>query len=145
MDERRTDIAPHGAGERPIERAQDGVDRIFSLEFGSQNATLGEVVADARQPALQPDGLRLAYQCTRDDMLGLGGYDLDTGNRFNFTANLEDSLPRWNPEGNRLAFSSTRYGDGRSRVYLAWAQDAAFATDEPGTPLPVDGVAQGFR
>jgi hypothetical protein len=119
-----------GAGRIFYSTVQDGVDRIYSLAFGSQNATLNEVLADARQPALQPDGLRLAYQSTRDDMLGLGGFDLDTGNRFNFTTNLEDSLPRWNPEGNRLAFSSTRYGDGRSRVYLAWAQDAAFASEE---------------
>lgn len=119
-----------GAGRIFYSTVQEGVDRIYSLEFGSANATLSEVLAEGRQPALQPGGVRLAYQSTRDDMLGLGGYDLDTGNRFNFTTNLEDSLPRWNPEGNRLAFSSTRYGDGRSRVYLAWAQDAEFASEE---------------
>ncbi len=122
--------ATGGAGRIFYSTVQDGVDRIYTLQFGSQNATLTAVLDNARQPSLQPGGVRLAYQSTRDDMLGLGGYDLDTGNRFNFTTNLEDSLPRWNPEGNRLAFSSTRYGDGRARVYLAWAQDAAFATDE---------------
>ena len=122
--------AAGGAGRIFYSTVQDGVDRIYSLEFGAQNATLNEVLDQARQPSLQPGGARLAYQSTRDDMLGLGGFDLDTGNRFNFTTNLEDSLPRWNPEGNRLAFSSTRYGDGRSRIYLAWAQDAKFATEE---------------
>ncbi len=122
--------ATGGAGRIFYSTVQDGVDRIYSLEFGAQNATLTEVLDQARQPSLQPGGVRLAYQSTRDDMLGLGGFDLDTGSRFNFTTNLEDSLPRWNPEGNRLAFSSTRYGDGRSRVYLAWAQDAESATEE---------------
>ena len=119
-----------GSGRIFYSTVQDSVDRIFTLEFGVQNATLAEVIDQARQPALQPDGQRLAYQSTRDDMLGLGAFDLDTGDRFNFTTNLEDSLPRWNPEGNRLAFSSTRYGDGRARVYLAWAQAAEFAAEE---------------
>jgi TolB protein len=114
---------------------QDGQDRIYLLAFGAANATLTEVLGQARQPALQPGGVRLAFQSTQADMLGLGGYDLSAGSdpqaagRFNFTTNLEDSLPRWNPEGNRLAFSSTRYGDGRTRVYTVWADTTSEAID----------------
>lgn len=107
----------------------DGVDRIYMLRFGEQNATLDEVVAQGRQPALQPGGVRLAFQSTASDQLGLGGYDLDSGLRVNFTTNLEDSLPRWNPADGKLAFSSTRYGDGRSRVYTVWPDGRSEALD----------------
>src|SRR5262245_18351482 len=65
-------------------------------------------------------------------MLGQGGSDLDGGTeRFNITSNVEDGLPRWSPDGSRLAFSSQRYGDGRSRVYTAWPQVAGFSSEEP--------------
>ena len=121
-----------GQGRLLYSTVQDGEDRIFLLEFGAANATLTEVLGQARQPALQPGGVRVAYQSTRPDMLGLGGYDLDGGTeRFNFTTNAEDSLPRWSPDGSKLAFSSTRYGDGRSRVYTAWPQVAGFGSEEP--------------
>jgi Tol biopolymer transport system component len=62
-------------------------------------------------------------------MLGLGGFDLDTGLRVNFTTNLEDSLPRWNPADGQLVFSSTRYGDGRERVYTVWPDGRSEAVD----------------
>ena len=62
-------------------------------------------------------------------MLGLGGYDLETNERFSFTSNLEDSVPRWRPTEEQLAFSSLRYGDGRSRIYLVWADNVSEAED----------------
>ncbi len=68
-----------GQGRLLYSTVQDGEDRIFLLEFGAANATLNEVLGQARQPALQPGGVRVAYQSTRPDMLGLGGYDLDGG------------------------------------------------------------------
>jgi Tol biopolymer transport system component len=133
-----------GQGRLLYSTVQDGIDRIDLLTFGTANATVSEVIDQARQGALQPGGVRLAYQSTRQDMLGLGGYDLtaargtdgqpadpNAAGRFNFTANLEDSLPRWHPAGDRLVFSSTRYGDGRSRIYTMWAEDLAYATAEP--------------
>ena len=121
-----------GQGRLLYSTVQDGQDRIYLLEFGATNATLTEVLGQARQPALQPGGVRLAFQSTQPDMLGLGGYDLDGATaRFNFTTNVEDSLPRWSPDGSKLTFSSTRYGDGRSRVYTAWPQVAGFGSEQP--------------
>ncbi|MFN8466039.1 MAG: hypothetical protein U0X20_10830 [Caldilineaceae bacterium] len=127
-----TTSAAGGQGRLLYSTVQDGEDRIYLLEFGAANATLNEVLGQARQPALQPGGVRVAYQSTRPDMLGLGGYDLDGGTeRFNFTTNTEDGLPRWSPDGSKLAFSSTRFGDGRSRVYTAWPQVAGFGSEQP--------------
>lgn len=108
--------------------AEDGRSAIFAVAAmpGAQ-PTL--IVPDAIQPALQPGGVRLAFHSTRDDMLGLGGFDLATGERLRFAFNIEDSFPTWNPAGDQLFFASTRYGDGRWRLYHLWADGNGAATD----------------
>jgi Tol biopolymer transport system component len=62
-------------------------------------------------------------------MLGLGGFDLATGERLRFSYNVEDALPTWAPAGDQLFFASTRYGDGRWRLYQVWADGNGNATD----------------
>nr|HMN28741.1 hypothetical protein [Caldilineaceae bacterium] len=106
----------------------DGHNAIFVVA-PTAGAEATRVVADAVQPALQPGGARLAFHTTRDDMLGLGGFDLTTGERVRFTFNVEDTSPTWNPAGDQLFFASTRYGDGRWRLYQVWADGNANATD----------------
>jgi Tol biopolymer transport system component len=106
----------------------DGHNAIFVVA-ATPGAEPARVVADAVQPALQPGGARLAFHTTRDDMLGLGGFDLATGERLRFTFNVEDTTPTWNPAGDQLFFGSTRYGDGRWRLYQVWADGNANATD----------------
>jgi uncharacterized protein YraI len=105
----------------------DGRDNIYVLRAvaGAEPALL---VQDAVQPSLQPNGQRLAFRSTRSDALGLGGFDLDSELRVRFSANIEDSLPSWNPEGNRLVFASNREGDRRWRLYVTWADDNFDAT-----------------
>ncbi|MCC9074783.1 SH3 domain-containing protein [Litorilinea aerophila] len=100
----------------------DGRHHIYALR-PTTGAAPTLLVPDAVQPALQPGGQRLAFRSTRNDSLGLGGFDLDTELRVRFSANLEDSLPRWNPAGNRLVFASNREGDRKWRLYLTWADD----------------------
>lgn len=122
-------LAPIGRG-RIYYSAQDvdGRNAIFVVDAtpGSQPARL---VPDAVQPALQPGGVRLAFHSTRDDMLGLGGFDLATGERLRFAFNIEDSFPTWSPAGDQIFFASTRYGDGRWRLYHIWADGNGDATD----------------
>jgi Tol biopolymer transport system component len=50
--------------------------------------------------------------------LGLSAYDFGADGRVRYTANLEDSTPRWSPTGDRLVFSSNRTGDRRWKVYI---------------------------
>ncbi len=38
-----------------------------------------------------------------------------------FVEDARDSAPSWNPQGDRIAYGSTNFGDGRSRIYLTWA------------------------
>ena len=103
----------------------DGRDTIYLLEDGD---AVPQVV-DAVQPALQPDGTRLAFHSTRADMLGLGGVELTTGERLRFTFSIEDSAPTWDPATQQIIFASTRYGDGKSRLYQVWADGRGEAAD----------------
>lgn len=117
---------------------QDGVYRIFRMTVGEESpATL--LVNNATQPSLAPNGRMLAFYSTRPDAQGLYGFDLMAGLgvdgrslRFtNAPEDARDAPARWNSQGNRLAFTSTRFGDGRYRVYLTWA-DSGEAVDSPG-------------
>ena len=83
---------------------------------------------DAAQGALRNDGQRLIYRNTRNDLAGLSAWDPATGLFLRFTQYAEDSLPSWNPAGNRLAFASNREGDRIWRVYLTWAEEGAEVT-----------------
>lgn len=75
----------------------------------------------AAQPAFRPDGQRLAFRNLRDDSRGISTIDPATGLTLRFTNFAEDVQPRWNAEGNLIAFASTREGDRRSRIYVLWA------------------------
>jgi Tol biopolymer transport system component len=110
--------------------ARDVDDRsaVFMVE-AIAGAQAERIVPDAIQPVMHPQGGRLAFHSTRDDMLGLGGYDLSTIERLRFAYNIEDALPTWNPNGDQLYFASTRYGDGRWRLYQLWADGNGEATD----------------
>ena len=105
----------------------DGQTAIFQLDPDS--GTVRQVVDNAAQPALQPGGDRLAFHSTRDDMLGLGGYDLGVQERVRFSFNTEDTAPTWDPAVQQLLFASTRYGDGRWRLYSVWADGRGDAVD----------------
>ncbi len=98
----------------------DGISRIYSVDV-VEGAEPVEVIAEARLPALHPQGDILAFASQRPDMLGLGGLNLRSGERLRYSFNLEDMLPRWDDAGDRLLFSSTREGDRRPRIYWVWA------------------------
>ncbi len=102
---------------------QDPVDNRFRIFAQPVTANVQPLilVEDAMQPDLRADGQRLAFRNMRGDQRGLGGFDPATGLRLRFTNFAEDMLPSWNPEGNRLVFASTREGDRRWRIYVAWA------------------------
>ncbi|MBK8046487.1 MAG: PD40 domain-containing protein [Anaerolineales bacterium] len=101
---------------------QEG-NRVYELEdIYTVDATPGsqlELVArNAMQPALSPDRATLAYRSMQADMLGIGGYDVATGQRLRFSGFVEDSSPRWSPSGGQIVFASNRQGDRRWRVYI---------------------------
>ncbi len=105
----------------------NGRNHIYSQAVGS---SLAPVVLrdDAAQPALRSDGQRLAFRNVRTDMSGLSAFDLGGDVFVRFTEYGEDSLPSWNPQGNKLVFASTREGDRLWRIYITWADANAQQT-----------------
>lgn len=104
----------------------DGRSRIFAQPV-TANVRPVLLVEDASQPDLQPAGKRIAFRSTRGDLGGLGGFDPGTELRIRFSTFTEDSLPSWNPNGDRIVFASNREGDRRWRVYLTWADGKGVA------------------
>ncbi|HXF62346.1 MAG TPA: hypothetical protein VNK95_12060, partial [Caldilineaceae bacterium] len=112
-----------------IYSAQQGdLYRVLRMPVGPDSPST-VLIEDAAQPSLRPDGRVIAYYSTRPDAQGLFGFDLMAGLRATdrgvrvteYTEDARDAPASWNAAGNRLAFTSTRFGDGRYRVYLAWA------------------------
>lgn len=78
---------------------------------------------EAAQPALRSDGTRLAFRNLRNDMAGISSFDPGTGLMLRFSQFAEDTLPSWNPQGNRVVIASNREGDRRWRIYVMWADE----------------------
>ena len=66
-------------------------------------------------PRISPDGRQLAVAVAEDDRRNIWIYDLERGTALKpITFEGINALPAWGPEGNRLAFSSSRGGPQRS-------------------------------
>ena len=76
------------------------------------------IVEGMHQPAISPDGQWLAVNGERPDSLNLFIVRSDGSGLREITEHTEDELPEWSPDGQSLAFSSTRHGDKQSRVYI---------------------------
>lgn len=62
------------------------------------------VVRNAAQPAISPDGQRLAFQSADKTTPGIFVFNLDTGARIAITTSARDSRPFWSPDGTEVAF-----------------------------------------
>jgi TolB protein len=76
------------------------------------------VTEEMHQPALDLDGEWVAVNGERDEHQNLFIVRPDGSGLHEITTNIEDGLPAWSPDGNALAFSSTRHGDKQSRIYV---------------------------
>ena len=82
-----------------------------------------------------PTAQTLAFYSQQSDKLGVGGYDVNTGQRLRFSRFIEDSQPRWSPTGDRIVFASNRQGDRRWRIYITPAVDKENPSDMNYTEL----------
>ncbi len=78
---------------------------------------MDRVIDDASQPALSPDGRRLAFRRWKSDDRGVVVMDTYGGNKKRLSNFLEDALPTWSPDARTLIFSSRRESDRQSRIY----------------------------
>ncbi|MEX1018565.1 MAG: protein kinase [Litorilinea sp.] len=104
--------------------------RIYAMSVATPG-TSALLVDGAAQPRLGINGRMIAFHSWQNDTRGLSGLDLSTGQNpasrsvqfGNFAEDSRDSPPSWSPNGDALAFSSTRFNDGRHRIYITSAAD----------------------
>jgi Tol biopolymer transport system component len=125
----------------------DGFQSILAQSL-APGATPQLIIRDASQPALYQGG-RLAVRSSRSDLLGIGVFDIASGQISGVTSHIEDSNPNWSPDGGRLVFASTRHGDRRWRVYTVpaggnqTAQELTFGLDPDWHPSADQIVYKG--
>ncbi len=69
------------------------------------------------EPALSPDGTRLAFESEVDGSLELFTLELASGTQTQLTTNdTEDWSPTWSPDASQIAFASTR--DKNADIYV---------------------------
>ncbi len=117
----------------------EGVQSILAQSL-APGASPVLILPEAAQPSVYRNGDRVALRSIRSDLLGIGIYDLTTIQLTGVTSHLEDSIPNWNPGGDRIVFASTRHGDRRWRIYTApadgseTAQELTFGLDPDWHP-----------
>ena len=86
------------------------------------------------QPALSPDGTRVAFSSIRDGDLEIYVMDADGGNPVNLTRDdAYDSGPAWSPDGQRIAFERSSGGRGGPQIYVMNADGSGveWLTEDP--------------
>ncbi len=73
------------------------------------------------QPDISPDGRRIAVDGVGGGIDDLWSLKIDGSDRRQLTTHTDDRFPTWAPNGQSLAFSSTRQGDGLYRLYTIYA------------------------
>ena len=96
---------------------RDGNWEIYLLNLASwQEYNLTQHPAEDRNPAVSPDGRRLAFESHRDGNWEVYQLDLQSGDLTRLTQDPAfDGAPTWSPDGSRLAFES--YRDGNWEIY----------------------------
>jgi TolB protein len=113
---------------------RDGNWEVYCLDLETwQEYNLTQHPAEDRNPAVSPDGTRIAFESHRDGNWEIYILDLPTGEITRLTEELAfDGAPAWSPHGSRLAFES--YRDGNWEIYILDLETRQLTrlTDDPG-------------
>lgn len=146
----RLDTATDEAADEPADEPAPTPD--------SPTATTPERLTDSegddREPAVSPDGRRVAFSSDRGGTYDIWLHDLETGGLTQLTSALgNESEPAWTPDGAALVYVATPEGaaDGALRLHPLDA-DAPAPREIPGTAGKVaapavspDGARVAFR
>ena len=99
----------------PVFAPERGVYDIYVAN--TDGSGMQRVIDYASQPALNPDGRRMAFRRWQIDDRGVVVMDTFGGNQKRLTNFLEDGLPSWSPDGQNLVFLSRRESDRKTRIY----------------------------
>jgi TolB protein len=96
---------------------REGNWEIYLLDLASwQEYNLTQHPDEDRNPAVSPDGKRLAFESHRDGNWKIYQLDLQSDDLTRLTQDLAfDGAPTWSPDGSHIAFES--YRDGNWEIY----------------------------
>jgi Tol biopolymer transport system component len=106
---------------------------IYAVRLDSGERQM--IVSQASQPALSPEGTRLAYRSWKAGRQGVGVLDLETQSVSIWVDRPGVTRPDWSPDGQRLAFAAQQ-GPGQS-----WT---IFEATDAGVE-PVQGRSDGVQ
>ena len=123
------------AGGRLLYSTQDGDRYAIYAAPAALEAASNLLVADGAQPGTQPAGGAVAFRSTRPAELGIALFDPATarnpderaGRVTDSPEDAVDAPASWSPDGSALAYSSTRAGDRRARIFI---RDMAAGTEQ---------------
>lgn len=89
---------------------------VMQLASGVRDVAVGQ----ASQPALSPDGTRLAYRSWNIGQRGILVLDLSDGGTWPWISFHEAEHPNWSPDGQNIVLSSQQESDREWRLYRTW-------------------------
>jgi TolB protein len=105
---------------------------------------LNPTLSGLTEPALSPDGTRVAYSVLHGDQAELHVVDVDTGKDalIPFTGARSDQRPKWSPDGRQLVFE--RYEGGRYHLAVGSVDGGAVVEVGPAQPANTGGSEARF-
>jgi len=96
------------------------------------------------EPALSPDGRRLAYESAVDGKLELFARDIETGVAEGLTENQADDFsPSWSPDGTSIVFASNRNNNVDIYILDIATRQTRRLTTDAGTDMNPTWASDG--
>jgi len=93
----------------------------YEVRIATVSGSILHTISNVSEPALSPDGARIAVRSWENDARALLVMNTDGGNRQRITNFLEDSAPRWATDGTSIVFSTKREGPHHMSMVYAYA------------------------
>jgi TolB protein len=107
---------------------------VVAASGGTARKVVSRVgVEENRQPAVSPDGTRIAFSSSREGSLSIYvvGVDGQGLQRLTYSPN-SDSEPAWSPDGTKIAFVRGYDGTGRGYANQGACSAEIYVVDVPG-------------
>ena len=103
---------------------------IYAFRLGSGEREIA--IGQASQPAVSPNGKRLAYRSWNTSQRGILVRELVDGNTWPWISFHEAERPGWSPDSQNIVFSSQQESDRQWRLYRTWGMESDRVRREGG-------------